>query len=538
MLVEEPSLDDAIAILRGLKEKYEVHHGVKISDSALVEAVKFSARYISDRFLPDKAVDLMDEAAASLRLNIDSMPADLDKAKREMTRLEIEKEALLKEKDPSVKERVQKIKRDLENLKEKTKGLEIRWKNEQSIITALRTLKREIDSLKQEADIAERNGDLSKVAEIRYGAIPERLKKIREEENKLKKLQGKRILKEVVDVADIAAVVSKWTGIPASKMIEEEAEKLVKMEDALRRRIVGQDEAIEKISNAVRRSRAGIAEEDKPIGSFIFLGPTGVGKTELAKALAEFMFNDEKSIVRVDMSEYMESHAVSKMIGSPPGYVGYEEGGQLTEIIRRKPYSVVLFDEIEKAHPEVFNILLQILDNGRLTDAKGRAVNFKNTVIIMTSNVGSELVQEMATLGFSTGGEKYEQKQDDLKEKIKKSLEENFRPEFLNRIDEIIIFNSLTERDIEKIVDVQMARVLKRVLENKIKLEISPKAKKLLAQKGFDPLYGARPLKRAIQTLILDPLALKIVSGEVKENSKIAVEVSEGEFAFRLKKSA
>ncbi|MBI5401295.1 ATP-dependent chaperone ClpB [Candidatus Wolfebacteria bacterium] len=537
VLVEEPSMDDAVAILRGLKEKYEVHHGVKISDSALVEAAQLSYRYISDRFLPDKAVDLMDEAAASLRLNIDSMPADLDKAKREIRRFEIEKEALSREKDPSTKERLQKIKKDLENLKEKTKGLELRWKNEKDIITSIRTLKQEVESLKQEAEIAERNGDLSRVAEIRYGFIPDRLKKSREDENRLKKLQGKRLLKEVVEVVDVAAVVSKWTGILVSKLVEEEAEKLEKMEDVLRQRIVGQDEAIGKIANAIRRSRAGIAEEDRPIGSFIFLGPTGVGKTELAKTLAEFMFNDEKSIVRVDMSEYMEPHAVSKMIGSPPGYVGYEEGGQLTQIIRRKPYSVVLFDEIEKAHPEVFNILLQILDNGRLTDAKGRTVNFKNTVIIMTSNVGGELVQEMATLGFSTGGEKYEQKQDDLKEKIKKSLEENFRPEFLNRIDEIIIFNSLTEKDIEKIVDVQLAKVLKRVLESKIKLEISPKAKKLLAQKGFDPLYGARPLKRAIQTFILDPLALEIVSGKVKDGAKITIDASEGEFAFRLKKA-
>lgn len=535
VMVLEPSVDDTIAILRGIKEKYEVHHGVRITDNAIVAAANFSARYISDRFLPDKAVDLIDEATSALKMEIDSMPQELDHWKREIMRLEIEKKALAKEKDSDSREALKKINKDLANLKEKSKALEAQWKNEKEVITKIREFQKKEDKLKQEAEIAERKSELNKVAEIRYGEIPNLKKEVKALEAKLRKLQSShRILKEEVTEEDIAAVVAQWTGIPVAKMLEGESEKLAKMEDALKNRVIGQDKAVGIISNAVRRNRAGIAEENRPIGSFMFLGPTGVGKTELARALAEFMFNTDEAIVRVDMSEFMEKHTVSKIIGSPPGYVGYEEGGQLTEIIRRRPYSVVLFDEIEKAHPEVFNILLQILDNGRTTDAKGRTVNFKNTIIIMTSNVGSELLREMATLGFSEEGEKSKEvKEEDIKDKIMSALRSNFKPEFLNRLDEIIIFKSLGKNEIAKIVELQLVFVAHRLLKQKIKIDVTPSAKKYLAEKGYDPNFGARPLKRFIQTDILDKLALEIIEGRIKGGDSIKIDVKNSKIVIK-----
>lgn len=523
--VEEPSVEDAIAILRGLKEKYELHHGIRIADSAIVAGVKLSSRYISDRFLPDKAVDLIDEAASALRLDIDSMPQELDQLRREVMRLEIEKEALKKEKDDASKERLKELEQTLADIKEKSRGLEIDWRKEKEIIAELRDLKKKVDAARQEAEMAERLVNLQKVAEIRYGQIPELQKLIVQAEKKLAKIQKKhRFLKEEITEEEVARVVSRWTGIPVQKMLEEEQEKLLKTEEVLKKRLVGQDEAISIVANAIRRSRAGVAEESRPIGSFIFLGPTGVGKTELAKALAEFMFDSEQAIIRLDMSEYMERHTVAKMIGSPPGYVGYEEGGQLTEQIRRRPYSIILFDEIEKAHPEVFNMLLQILDEGRLTDSKGRPVNFKNTIIVMTSNIGSGYLEEMARLGFSASAEKRTEKEGELKEKIRKAMRDHFKPEFLNRIDEVVVFNSLREKEIEKIVDIQLERVMTKLYrDKKIKLEVSPQAKKILAERGFDPQWGARPLKRLIQHLILDELAKKIISGKIKERKKVTV---------------
>jgi len=524
--VAEPSIEDAIAMLRGIKEKYEVHHGVRITDPAIVAAVNLSSRYISDRFLPDKAVDLMDEAASALRMEIDSMPIELDQMKRSQMKLEIEARALKTETDADSKERLKLIKRQIAELKEKSRELELQWKTEKEIISKIRHSQKEIDSLKSESDIAERKGDLQKAAEIRYGKIPHLDKQIKEQQRKLaEKQKGRRILKEEVGVEDVAGVVSRWTGIPVYKMVEEETAKLSRMEDELKKRVLGQDEAISIVSNAIRRSRAGISEENRPIGSFMFLGPTGVGKTELALALAESMFNTEDAIVRLDMSEYMERHTVSKIIGSPPGYVGYEEGGQLTEIIRRRPYSVVLFDEIEKAHPEVFNILLQILDRGRLTDAKGRLVNFKNTIIILTSNVGSEHLQKMAEFGFSHSGEAKKKKEEETRERINTALKEQFRPEFLNRLDEVIIFNSLGLEEVRQIVDLQIRKVEERLAHKKIKINVSIAARNLLAEKGFDPDYGVRPLKRKIQQLVLDPLAKMIVDGVVKERDKVKVDV-------------
>ena len=485
--VEEPSQEDAVAILRGIKEKYELHHGVRITDVAIQAAVKFSSRYITERFLPDKAVDLIDEAASALRLKLDSMPEELEKANREIMKLEIEKEALKKEGDPKSKQKVKKVQKQIDDLKEKTSGIETKWKTEKEAIANVRRLKKELDSLRQEADLAEREANFAKVAEIRYGKIPAIQEKLKNEDKKLSKLQSSRLLKEEVDEEEIADVVSRWTGIPIARMLESEAQKLLNMEEILKKRVVGQDEAISKIAHAVRRSRAGISYIDRPIGSFMFLGPTGVGKTELARALAEYMFDDEKSLIRVDMSEYMEKHTVSKFIGSPPGYVGYEEGGQLTELVRHRPYSLVLFDEVEKAHPEVFNILLQILDNGRLTDAKGRHVNFKNTILIMTSNVGSEYVRQIETLGFTTNQNEQSKKTEDLKDKIYHSLEERFRPEFLNRLDEIIIFNPLSTDNLKEIVNIQMERVTKRLAERDIHLKISPEVFSILAKEGYDP---------------------------------------------------
>jgi len=538
IMVYEPSEDDAIAILRGIKEKYEVHHGVRITDPSIVAAVELSSRYISDRFLPDKAIDLIDEATSALRMEIDSMPDDLDKMKRKMMKIDIELRALKKEKDEESKERSKKLKEELANLKEQSNELEVHWKNEKEVITKIRDHKKQIDKLKQEAEIEERKGDLQKVAEIRYGKIPTMEEAIKKYERDLADIQkGRAILKEEVTEEDIAGVVARWTGIPVSKMLEDEVKKLAHMDDDLSKQVIGQEEAITAVSNAIRRSRAGISEEKRPIGSFIFMGPTGVGKTEMARALTGFLFNDEEALVRVDMSEYMEKHATSKMIGSPPGYVGYDEGGQLTEIIRRRPYSVILFDEIEKAHPDVFNMMLQILDDGHLTDAKGRKVNFKNTVIIMTSNIGSEMIMEMGRkgdFGFGDDGKKTgKQKEENMKEKIMESLRERFKPEFLNRVDEIIMFHPLDEKQIRSIVDLQLEIVAKRLDEKKIKLDVSKKAKDWLAKKGYDPTLGARPLKRVIQTELLDPLAMLIIEGKIEDGSKVKVEVEKDKIVIK-----
>ncbi len=521
VLVEEPSIEEAIAILRGIKEKYESHHGIKITDNALVAAVNLSVRYITDRFLPDKAIDLIDEAASARRLELDTAPPEVDELKRKILNLEIEKQALKKEKNQSG--RLKKIEAELKKLKEEFKKVNAKWSGNRKTIEELHNLRKKLDDLKKEKEIAELKGDLEKVARLIYGEIPSVEKKMVELEKKIK--AKKQLFKEQIDEEDIAKVVSQWTGIPVSKMLETEAEKLNRIEEALRQRVVGQDEAIKAVANAIRRGRAGLAEEDKPIGSFMFLGPTGVGKTELARALAEFMFNDEKAMVRVDMSEYMEKHTVSRLIGSPPGYVGYEEGGQLTEIIKHRPYSLILFDEIEKAHPEVFNILLQVLDNGRLTDAKGRTINFKNTIIIMTSNVGSEYLEQMSALGFKVHIDeaKGAPETKNLKEKIRVALRERFRPEFLNRVDEIIIFNPLTQKDIKQIVEIQLKNVTKRLEQKEIKLEVSEEVKKFLAKEGFSPEFGARELKRTIQRLLLDPLASKIVAGEINAGDKVKV---------------
>ncbi len=537
VIVNEPNEEDAIAILRGIKKKYELYHGVRITDDAIEAAVKLSQRYISDRFLPDKAVDLIDEAASMLKINIDSMPEEIDKLEREIRRLEIEKKALKRdhgEKEKN-KEKIQKIEKKLANLKEEAKKLTLQWKTEKGYIEKIKSYKEEIDKLKSEAEILERKGELDKVAEIRYGRIPEIEKRMKEEQKKLEKVQAKgALLKEEVTAEDVARVVSRWTGIPVERMIEGEMQKLARMEKELKKRVVGQDEAIKAVSNAIRRNRAGIAEENRPIGSFMFLGPTGVGKTELAKALTEFLFDNEKALIRLDMSEYMEAHSTAKLIGSPPGYVGYEEGGQLTEIIRRRPYSVILFDEIEKAHPQVFNILLQILDDGRLTDAKGRTVNFKNTVIIMTSNVGSDIIYKMQEVGFKGEKNKETLSEEEMRNKVMEALREKFKPEFLNRLDEIVIFHPISKIMLEKIIDLQIERVKERLDKKNIKLEITTAMKKYLAQKGYDPVYGARPLKRVIQNEILDELALQIIEGKIKENSKVIVDVKKDKIKIKV----
>ncbi|MEK7519631.1 MAG: ATP-dependent chaperone ClpB [Patescibacteria group bacterium] len=538
IFVQEPSVEDTIAILRGIKEKYEMHHGVRITDPALVAAAQLSGKHITDRFLPDKAIDLIDEAASALRMEIDSMPQELDQAKRVMIKLEIEQEALKKESDEASKERLKQIKRSLAELKEKTSGLELQWKTEKDIISRIRELKKETDALRQEAEIKERTADLQKVAEIRYGKIPQMEKEIAGAERKLQEAQStRRILKEEVTEEDIAQVVSRWTGIPVAKMLEEEAQRLLGMEDALRQRVVGQDEAVAAVAHAVRRSRAGITDRKKPIGTFMFLGPTGVGKTELAKAIAEFLFQSENAIVRLDMSEYMERHAVSKMIGSPPGYVGYEEGGQLTEMIRRRPYSVILFDEIEKAHPETFNMLLQIFDEGTLTDAKGRKVDFKNTVIVMTSNVGSELLAQAGSLGFSAiartprGMPSY----DEISEKIKGSLKEHFKPEFLNRIDEILVFHQLDAGNLARIADLQLARFAEKLAERHCKVKAHKRVKEfLVAECARDAHFGARPLKRLVEQFILNPVSQKILAGEITDGDTLALDVRDG--AIEIKK--
>ena len=513
--VGEPNPEDTINILRGLKEKYEVHHGVHITDEAILAAVDLSQKYITDRFLPDKAIDLIDEATSALKIEIDSLPTELDVLKRKIKSLEISKAALKKDKKGN-KEELNKIDKQLANLKEQEKSLELIWQNEKTLIEGNQKFSKEIESLKAQAEKLEREGQLDKVAEIKYGKIPELEKKIKANTDKLGKIQkDNRLLKEEVEANDIAKVVSRWTGVPVDKMLVSEQEKLAHMEDNLSSRVIGQNEAISAVSRAVRRSRAGINEEDRPIGSFIFLGPTGVGKTETAKALAEFMFNSEDALIRIDMSEYMEKHAVARLIGSPPGYIGYDEGGQLTEAVRRRPYSVILFDEIEKAHPDVFNILLQVLDDGRLTDAKGRTVNFKNSIIIMTSNIGTDLILE-------AGGKVTEL----LRNQIDNLIKENFKPEFINRLDDIIIFHSLDNKHIAKIVDLQLKRVADRLLKNKkIKVSFDKKVYDYLSNSGYDPNFGARPLKRLIQTKILDDLSLKIIENKIKEGQSIKISV-------------
>ncbi|HOO70473.1 MAG TPA: ATP-dependent chaperone ClpB [Spirochaetota bacterium] len=509
----EPSVEDTIAILRGLKEKYEVHHGVRISDSAVVAAAILSDRYITDRFLPDKAVDLIDESASLIKMEIDSMPIDIDDLERKIRQLSIEREALKKEKDKASKERLSKIEEDLANLNEKKNGLVAQWKNEKSIITDIRKIKEEIENLRLQEQKAEREGNLNLVAEIRYGKIAELEKKLNQANEKLKGLQKDSILlKEEVTEQEIAAVVSRWTGIPVSKMLEGEKEKLVSMESILKQRVVGQDAAVSAISDAVRRSRSGLADPNRPVGTFIFLGPTGVGKTETAKAVAEFLFNDEKAIVRIDMSEYMEKHSVARLIGAPPGYVGYDEGGQLTEAVRRRPYSVILFDEIEKAHHDVFNIFLQILDEGRLTDSKGRSVDFKNTLIVMTSNIGTAYI----------GNESIPM--EERRKGMEQELKMNFKPEFLNRVDEIIIFNPLSEDNIKEIVKIQLVQVVERLKERGISMTMTKKAMEFLVKDGFDPQFGARPLKRSIQRHLLNPLSVKLLSGNVTSDQKISID--------------
>jgi len=526
VLVSQPSLDDSIAILRGIKERYELHHGIKITDEAIEAAVKLSSRYITDRFLPDKAVDLIDEASSALRMQIDSMPIELDQMQRKIRQFEIEKKAIQRDKNKDSRRKILQLNKQLAELKERANSLMLQWQTEKGLILASRQHKKEIDKLKSQAELAERKGQLDQVAEIRYGKIPLLEKKITEEEKKLGKIQREgSLLKEEITGEDIAQIVSRWTGIPVSKMLASEVEKLAYMEKELAKGVIGQDEAIKSVSNAIRRSRAGISEENRPIGSFIFLGPTGVGKTQLAKTLAEFLFNDPKSLIRLDMSEYMESHSTAKLTGSPPGYVGYEEGGQLTEIVRRRPYSVILFDEIEKAHPQVFNILLQILDDGRLTDAKGREVNFKNTVIVMTSNVGSDIIYKAQGFGFQ--GERSEDgnSEAEMRSKVQTSLKEHFKPEFLNRIDELIIFHPLSKKVLEKIVELQLEIVQKRLTEKNIKLKISKEVKEYISNKGFDVVYGARPLKRVIQNEILDELALEIIEKKIGNGDTVKVQL-------------
>jgi ATP-dependent Clp protease ATP-binding subunit ClpB len=522
VFVDEPSVEETISILRGLKEKYELHHGVKIKDSALVAAATLSSRYISGRYLPDKAIDLIDEAGSRIRIEIDSMPEEIDELERRILQLEIERQALKKEKDSASQERLDKLNKELAELRERSTFLKAGWQKEKDLIEAMNKLKEKQDSLKVEEQNAERRGDLEKAAEIRYGKLIEISRDMEKVSKQLAGVQEKgKMLKEEVDEEDVAEVVSRWTGIPVSKMLEGDVERLIKMEDNLRRRVVGQDHALRIVSDTIRRARAGIQDAARPLGSFIFLGPTGVGKTELARALAEFLFDDERAMARLDMSEYMEKHTVSRLIGAPPGYVGYEEGGQLTEAIKRRPYSIVLLDEIEKAHPDVFNILLQILDDGRLTDGKGRTVDFRNTIIIMTSNLGSGLIKE------------FSQDYETMEHEVKKILESSFRPEFLNRIDEVVIFKALDKASLLKIVDIQLEQLRQRLEERKIRIEVSQKAKELLAERGYDPVFGARPLKRTIQQDIQNPLALQLLEGAFREGETIHIGVDKNKnFTF------
>ncbi|OGI68783.1 ATP-dependent chaperone ClpB [Candidatus Nomurabacteria bacterium RIFCSPLOWO2_01_FULL_41_12] len=538
--IDEPSVEDAIAILRGLKEKYELFHGVRITDDAIVSAVNLSARYITNRFLPDKAVDLVDEASSSLKIMLENKPPVLEDAHRKIMRLEIEKEALKKEilngeKTKEIKNRVKEVDKEIGNLYEKTKELELKWQNEKSIVIEIRSIKKELEVIRLEAEDAEMKSDLSRAAEIRYGKIPLLKKELEIKLLRLKKLQkSRRILKEEITAEDIAEVVARWTGIPLTKMLEEERAKLEKMEVELKKRVIGQDEAIKRVADVIRRSRAGISDPNRPIGSFIFLGPTGVGKTELTKALGQFMFNDDKAIIRVDMSEYMERHSMSKLIGSPPGYVGYDEAGQLTESVRHRPYAVILFDEIEKAHPEVFNILLSVIDEGRLTDGKGRVVNFKNTIIILTSNIGSQFVEKMESIGFSNNSNKQDYSQ--MKEKVTEALKDNFRPEFLNRLDEIVVFDVLSLEAIAEIVNLRIKIVRERLNSKGINFEITEEALAHLAKEGYDPHYGARPLNRLIQNKILNPVASYIISNGVKKGNTVSVSVKNKEIFIETKK--
>ncbi len=528
VFVGEPNVEDTIAILRGLKEKYEVHHGVRIKDSAIVAAATLSHRYISDRFLPDKAIDLIDEAATSLRIQIDSMPTEIDQLERRATQLEIEKQALKKEDDPNSKERLAHVEKELAGIREQSNALKAKWKQEKDVIAKARALKEKLEQLKIEEAAEERKGNLERVAQIRYGLIRQTEEELQKVNSQIDSKAGHRMLKEEVDEEDVARIVSKWTGIPVSKMLEGEVKKLISMEDRLRHRVIGQDEALERVANAIRRSRAGLSDPKRPIGSFIFLGPTGVGKTELARALAEFLFDDERAMIRIDMSEYMEKHAVSRLIGAPPGYVGYEEGGQLTEQVRRHPYAVVLFDEIEKAHPDVFNILLQIMDDGRLTDGKGRKVDFKNTVIIMTSNLGSAYLQSENV--------RSEEAFDRASKQVLDALHGHFKPEFLNRVDDVIIFRPLGKEQLVKIVDLRLEDLRRLLADRKISLELTDAAKELLFTQGYDPNFGARPLKRAIQKLVQDPLALKILDGEVLHGDHVIVDADKkaGKMTFKV----
>ena len=528
--VDEPTVEETIAILRGLKERYEVHHGVRIQDSAIIAAATLSHRYIADRFLPDKAIDLMDEAASRLRIEIDSLPVEIDEIERRIVQLEIERQALKKEKDKASRERLAKLEQELADLREKSSAMKAEWQKEKTALNKVKELKEKIERTRFEAEKAARTGDLNKAAELRYGVLPALEKELQAEEARLADNKGgKRMLKEEVDAEDVAEIVSKWTGIPVSRMLEGELEKLLHIEDRLRERVVGQEEALILVANAVRRSRAGLGDPRRPIGSFLFMGPTGVGKTELARALAEFLFDSEKAMIRIDMTEYMEKHAVSRLIGAPPGYIGYDEGGQLTEAIRRRPYAVILFDEIEKAHPDVFNILLQVLDDGRLTDGKGRTVDFRNTVLIMTSNVASDLIQEMA---------RSERDSKEMKDRLMDALRRTFRPEFLNRIDEIVTFRALGLEDIQRIVDIQLKDLQKRLADRKITIELTAEAKKLLAERGYDPVFGARPLKRTIQRMVENPLALEILAGKFKEGDQIVVDLARDRETFTFRKEA
>jgi len=536
--VPEPSVEDTIAILRGLRERYEVHHGVRIQDAALVEAATLANRYITDRFLPDKAIDLVDEAGSRLRMEIDSMPVEIDEVQRRMMQLEIEREALKKERDDESKERLKKLEKELAQLKEASSSMKLHWGKEKELIAQIRSLTQALDLMRNEEEQAKRNNDLGKAAEIQYGKIPKTEQQVKDAQKKLAELQkDQKMLKEEVDAEDIASVVSSWTHIPVSKLLETERAKLLQMEDRLRERVVGQDEAVEAVARAVRRARSGLQDPNRPVGSFIFLGPTGVGKTELARALAEFLFDDEHAMIRIDMSEFMEKHAVSRLIGAPPGYVGYEEGGYLTEHVRRKPYSVILFDEIEKAHADVFNVLLQILDDGRLTDGQGRTVDFKNSIVIMTSNLGGQIIHDTLARypDLERGDAEYEQ----MEARVQDALRAHFRPEFLNRVDEVIIFHSLARENIKHIVDIQLKRLLKHLDERKITLELTDAAKELLAHEGYDPSFGARPLKRVIQRKILDALATEILKGSIPEGAHVVGDVDtkrEGELSFTSKR--
>jgi ATP-dependent Clp protease ATP-binding subunit ClpB len=537
VLVEEPSVEDTISILRGLRDRYAIHHGVNLKDSALVAAAVLSHRYISDRFLPDKAIDLVDEAASKLRMEIDSMPAELDEIERRIMQLEIEREALRKEKDKPSMERLEKLERELANLKEERGRLTAHWQQEKAAIQEVRKLKEELETVRHDVERAQREGDYSKASELQYGRTPDLERRIREQEEKLAQLQkDHRMLKEEVDEEDIAEIVSKWTHIPVSRLMEGEVQKLIHMEGRLHDRVIGQDDAIRAVANAIRRARAGLQDPNRPLGSFLFLGPTGVGKTELARALAEFLFDSEQAMIRIDMSEYQEKHTVSRLIGAPPGYVGYDEAGQLTEAVRRRPYSVVLFDEVEKAHPEVLNVLLQLLDDGRLTDGKGRTVDFKNTVVIMTSNLGSQYIAEASSRGAlldATGlPPSTVQIDEGTRRQVMEALREHFRPEFLNRIDEIIFFHPLSRENLKSIVDIQIAGLLRRLAERKIHVQLSDAAKDLLVREGYDPTYGARPLKRTIQRRILDPLAFRVLEGDFREGDTIVVDGQGDELHF------